>query len=463
MSETFYLHTSMARVCYNDIIIPSRLGGKILGFMNQTPRTSIWRRLLRLFYILILLAPFLVIGSYAMKTPRADFYYFYYALQLVWRHLPADTVYNLSAQQGWFVQHGFRVYTFNEYVYPPQFAVLFSWLAAFRLNIASDVWSWISITGYLGGIWMISSLAQPTRHLIPRIIFYTTALVNFPFWWDLAIGNANSVIFVLVSAGIYLRYVRRLPWLAGVPLGLAAVLKVTPVVLLVYFFLQREWKIFFTALSTIILSTTLSLITLGPGPLTYYVLHLSSFARTSMENGNAPYNSSLIGVLGYWKEHNLISWSPVMIHTIYLAYVVLLALLVGLAVLRSRKKRNCDIRSSLALGVLTILLFSPLIEGAHLMLVWISASLLFGTWWANNLTGKATDKGTQGSAWRKAGIVALFGIVWIILSPLGWFLQSVFAWEYFFVLCVLVSMSLLMQCAETQDDPISSEKVSLTQ
>jgi len=430
--------------------------------LRRDPRSflgSVLGRFLGRFLGSFLLAiPFLLFAYYVLPKKHMDFAYFYYSFQVVWKPLASQWLYDMSAQQAWFQQHHFHIYLFDQYVYPPQFAVLFSWLAAFTFPVAGYLWSGFAILSYLLGILMIRAVRHPQPHLFPRALFAIMAVLDFPFWWDLAVGNANWLIFFLISAGIYLRYVRNWPWLAGIPLGLATVFKVTPIVFLAYLLLRREWKVFAGGVMTLLVSTTITLLTVGFAPLAYYVYHLAAFTATSMKNGFAPYNSSLLGVLGLWRQRNSIDLSPATIHSLFVLYITLLALLIGLVLFRRRNSVQQDARPTLAVGILSMLIFSPLIEGTHLMIAWIAVWLLFGYWWDTH----AKQQNTPLNRWKSVGVVLLFALQWTALSPVGWVLLTRMPSEYFYFLLILTAMSIVMFLSSGVTDRAGKPKKSLS-
>jgi hypothetical protein len=86
-------------------------------------------------------------------------------------------------------------------------------------------------------------------------------------------------------------------WLSGIPLGLTVLFKVTPLAIAVYLLLRRQWRNTISTATTLVLFTALTVMVLGVSPLTLYLRKFLSFGQTSMKNGPAPYNQSLIGVL----------------------------------------------------------------------------------------------------------------------------------------------------------------------
>ncbi|MCF8567873.1 DUF2029 domain-containing protein [Alicyclobacillus tolerans] len=422
----------------------------MIATMGQTQSR---RWVLRTLWWMLLAIPYAVFLSYALAGPQRDFYYSYYAFHVIWDRLPIQQLYSMSAQHAWFMQRSFQVVPFAEFTYPPQFAVLLSWFAAFKLPFAMRLWSALSLGGYLLGTWMLAQLANPERNRIFRIVFYVAVFLNLPFWWDFTIGNTNSLVFFLVSSALYFRFVKANPWLAGVCLGVAAVFKLTPLFFAAYLVFNKEWKWLTAAFGAIAVATAATAGVVGIQPMVSYASHLSAITATTMKNGFAPYNSSLLGVLGLWQQHHVLDVSLPAIHRIFVLYEVLAVLgLGGYWVSRRQTVKSVSAsrvlphsRADLALGVLPIVLFSPLVEGPHMMTAWIAFVLLAGAWFARarETWSKHRLAGRVAKAWLM-GIGAGLLFVWVVFTPFGWSMRTFLPSENFYILLLLTVCSIGM-------------------
>jgi alpha-1,2-mannosyltransferase len=73
----------------------------------------------------------------------------------------------------------------------------------------------------------------------------------FPVKWTFGMGQVNNLILLLLVATFGFYKQRKNLW-SGISLGLAVVLKLTPVFLLGLFLVKRKWRIVFSSLATIL-------------------------------------------------------------------------------------------------------------------------------------------------------------------------------------------------------------------
>lgn len=321
-----------------------------------------------------------------------DFGFFYWAFSAVWHHHAASLMYHPILEQRWMGSLGYPVYPENQYVYPPQFAVMFCWLAAVPYRIASAAWFLMAVCGVGVSIQLLLQIAFTgtygwrRRSKIDRILpcgFVLAWLVaNDGLYSDITIGNVTWLLFTLLCIAFYLRYQkdRRLP--AGFLIGVAAVVKVTPAVLIGYYALRRDWRMVGGIFLGIATTTALTVTVVGWRLVWVFVSGFSSLVGASMKNGPAPYNLSVKGVLMWINQGLRLGWHPGSIHFMFMVYLILLAMLV---VWLARPARILDPRLEMMLAPCCILLFSPLIEGTHLLLFAIAFVMVFSVWWESRM------------------------------------------------------------------------------
>jgi len=310
---------------------------------------------------------------------QADFNWFYYAFSAVWNHYwPMSTLYDRTFQQ--LGMHHLGITNFDQngfFGYPPQFAVLLSWMASMDLETAKALWNVLSIGCYLAGTWLLITVVYRGKHLEPRILLFAVALFYFPLRLDVTWGQSNLLSFFLLSLAFYLYYHKRKPWWAGIPLGIVITFKVTPIVILFYFLLRRKWKLSASIFLTGTIVTLITIVVVGWKTVWQYAaVSLFKFNAINMLHGPAPWNSSFHGVIQAWSEN---SWfaTPVtpdfLNHMATLCIIALLVVVVPL-VLRQKGETRLDI----ALSLLCTLLLSPVIEVHHLILALFPLFVLFG-------------------------------------------------------------------------------------
>lgn len=319
-------------------------------------------------------------GFIQLHLYHYDYAFFYYAFHAVAQHQPGFMLYHVPSEQSFLSSLGYPLRPYNQYVYPPQFAVMFAFLGRLPFQLSADLWMAVSTLFFILGLWCLVKLIWPGLSWKGMLLIVIAGLSLMPVQVDLGAGNINSVLFGLIMLTNYWLHHSRQPWLAGIPLGLAIAFKVTPVAILVYFVFRRNWK---TALSAVFTVTFLSLwsqATLGGKVLGFYVRHFMSFGQTSMKNGPAPYNQSLLGVLQDFQSHHVLGLSATAESLVYLASAVLVAL-VFLHVFR---KTPANLPVDLALSNLSLLLFSPLVEEMHMIFAIPAWLVLVRSSWKGN-------------------------------------------------------------------------------
>ncbi len=145
------------------------------------------------------------------------------------------------------VMHGTDPYQsgMQGYIYPPFFAVVFAPLGLLSQGTSGFVFAIMSGVMMLAALWLI---ARETCRLLGlgeqswRV--WTIALAGLLFNADklravLYSGQSDHLVMLLLASGFAL--VRRWPFLAGLCVGLASVVKYQSLIFLPYFVLRRRW------------------------------------------------------------------------------------------------------------------------------------------------------------------------------------------------------------------------------
>ena len=131
------------------------------------------------------------------------------------------------------------------YLYPPFFAFAFSWLGALQPATAQKLWSYASFIAY-GGASLLAVRAamqavDSTRARIPAPLLVLASLLTFVLLLrnNMALGQINTFVLVLMCAAILLSLSGRFFW-AGFALAFAAAIKITPIILVLPWLLERR-------------------------------------------------------------------------------------------------------------------------------------------------------------------------------------------------------------------------------
>ncbi|WP_237700036.1 glycosyltransferase family 87 protein [Alicyclobacillus acidocaldarius] len=295
-----------------------------------------------------------------------DYAFFYNAFlhvmagQTDWRHL-----YDPAAERAFLTAHGYPMDPHNHYVYPPQFAWMFAWLALLPFGASLALWRVMSIAaGIFGVYWTMKTLWPRIRrgHLFLAV---AATLTLTPFQLDFAVGNVNTILFAFLALAFYAVYRLDKPTLGSIALAAAALIKVTPLAILLAFAIQGRWNVVARTLLVLGLGVLSSFLFLGWESTAAYATHFLQFGRQSMANGPAPYNQSLLGVLELlWDKGRAGPLSPDL-GLVFDGYAVALLFVIGAAM--RRKPWTCD-ASRLGLTALLPVAVSPLVEQPHMVL-----------------------------------------------------------------------------------------------
>ncbi|HNQ16483.1 MAG TPA: glycosyltransferase family 87 protein [Candidatus Woesebacteria bacterium] len=153
-------------------------------------------------------------------------------------------------------------------IYPPISLVLLTPFASLPLDFAEDVWTLFSLIALLSSVLLLLGVSKT---FTMRNFFIVTglAMLNFPVKFNLGMGQINLILLLLTCLSFFW-YRKRLSVLAGSALAVAAALKLTPLVLVLFFLQKRQWKIVISCVVGFILLNGLGLTLLGTNATTDY-------------------------------------------------------------------------------------------------------------------------------------------------------------------------------------------------
>jgi Glycosyltransferase family 87 len=165
----------------------------------------------------------------ARDTYAADFRAYYVAAQA--SHAGLDPYLNQVNVDERFAD-GEWLQVNSRFIYPPSSLFLFSPLSHLPYKVAKVVWSTFMA---LLMVWLLMIL----RDRYPRAQWIALGLfLSLPMAANVDNGQVDILIFALTLAVFYVSR----PWLAGLCLGLAIAIKVSPVLILLWLLATRRWK-----------------------------------------------------------------------------------------------------------------------------------------------------------------------------------------------------------------------------
>lgn len=161
--------------------------------------------------------------------------------------------------------------------YPPSSFILFAPLAFLPLKTATLIFTSFSLLFFIitGNIFLKNLF--PSK--ITRCILLVLLLQNFPVKFTLVTGQVNLIVLsLLLMAFVYDQKNR--PVIAGVLWGLAVAVKLTPLVLILYFLLRKKYLAILTG-ALLILFSNLFFVAIQPQNIYYLGTHLPSLLEKS--------------------------------------------------------------------------------------------------------------------------------------------------------------------------------------
>jgi alpha-1,2-mannosyltransferase len=145
---------------------------------------------------------------------------------------------------------------FKSFISLPTTALLMLPFTFFPFDTAIQLYRACTLLAFLGGI-TLTSFATTREYRTPTLLIGIACLVL----WDsgqfsLTLGQIDG--WVVLMLGMILFSVKHQYWrLAGMGIGVATLLKISPVLLLFYCILKRQWTIVFAAVATLSLGLLL--------------------------------------------------------------------------------------------------------------------------------------------------------------------------------------------------------------
>ena len=263
------------------------------------------------------------------------------------------------------------------YAYPPQFALLFSPLAMLTPLAAKFVWMSISLALFAIAVLLIVKMTYRGGERGVPILLVAIALLSFPLLEDAYDGQSNQLLFFLLAATFFL-IDRGNRYIAGLFLGLAIALKLTPVAIAGLLLLRREWRTFIVAMIVSISLTVITAVQVSAGVVLQYFL--SDMPRLSALNlqvggGGLPSNNSLRGAFQTLSAQLGMPVSSELLTIVSLVFALAACLFSAYLMMR----RQEDSRMDYALATMTMLMAYPVLEPIHLLIALIPLLILFGT------------------------------------------------------------------------------------
>ncbi|HTU93558.1 MAG TPA: glycosyltransferase family 87 protein [Gemmataceae bacterium] len=250
--------------------------------------------------------------------------------------------------------------------HPPFTSLLVLPLVGKPFSAAMEMWTWLNVVFLLAtAVLLVGGADLPEGNEWLRwpllAIFAAIGLSSLPMWQQFAEGNWNIVLLLLLTASWRLNRSGR-PIGGGIAIGLAALIKLYPMFLAVYFLFRKQWKGLAACCGTFAIGTVITIAVFDWHDHVYYVMNVLPSLKFQVPLGNV----SLLAVVGRLFDPDQQSVAPLVNSKAYykiyllLSFSVLAAVLVS-PILWAVVKRNLTCQPDALFAALAMgsLLFSP--------------------------------------------------------------------------------------------------------
>jgi alpha-1,2-mannosyltransferase len=184
-----------------------------------------------------------------------------------------------------------NIYTPN--AYPPFSNIFYIPLTVLPFKVAQTIFTLLSFFSILGSIFLSLKLVFKKFDLYAVLLSIGLTLVSFPAKFTLGMGQVNAITLFLLLYSFYLN-LKNKPVLSGVLMGVAIMLKPIFGFFLIYFILQKSWKMIFYSLLTVSAGFLGSLIYYGPGLWIFWIKDVMT-PLMNLAGRESYYNQGLLG------------------------------------------------------------------------------------------------------------------------------------------------------------------------
>ena len=187
------------------------------------------------------------------------------------------------------------------YIYPPLLAIAFVPLTMLPIQTAAQFWFFFNLTLYGLSLAVITRALRLDRLTSILPLLWILAFLFPPALFTMYKGQVNILLLLLLALTYWL-YRKGRERMAGVALGLAVMIKIVPLLLLLYFLWKRRYVLSLAAICTIIAIGALGLVIVGPGP---HQTYIGEVIPVLVEPRPNPANQSLGGFLSLLLVENV--------------------------------------------------------------------------------------------------------------------------------------------------------------
>lgn len=348
--------------------------------------------------IMVILIGFLSFGG--DKYAHVDFYDYYYAGKLI---RLGENPYDGKRADQLAQKDGVFAIPDSHYIYPVPLAILLSPFTYFNPRYVAGVFSILSAFLIFLALLRLSRYMQTERTQL--MMFF--GIVFMPSLYTLYVGQVNGILLALLIFGLDAALKEKDSY-AGIFIGLAAIIKVSPAALLLILLFRRRTRALISAITVALVAFMLSEVIVLGSTVRYFTEVMPSLWDTKPHHAT-PINQSmrgwLIRVLSATKWSEPVRNWPGDVKVVSIGFNIALILLTTATLWLSRVKeftrRQVYLEAGLVVSCITLI--SPLGWDHSFILLLIAMSVMWRI----------------GMYKRVIAVYALMLIQWIIMIPGG--------------------------------------------
>jgi hypothetical protein len=181
------------------------------------------------------------------------------------------------------------------YIYPPHCAALLLPLTLLPYTAALGLWRLLNLAAYLLCLAILLYLTRD--RLSPRMARWLTllSLATPMLFRVLQLAQISPLLLLSVIGGLYFLHTRR-PVAAGIALAFGTVLKLSPILFVLWLLVRREYRAFAASLITMTLLSLLTLAVVGTPPFERFFGHILPILS---QGTTFDYNISIVAIAGW--------------------------------------------------------------------------------------------------------------------------------------------------------------------
>lgn len=178
--------------------------------------------------------------------------------------------------------------------YPPTTFVLLFPFGLAPVELAQKAWTIVSFATLPVSIFLLLRSFQKKVSIYAFLLIYSFSMLAFPIKFTLGMGQVNLIVLFFVALCFFLYRIEK-PHLAGIALGVACALKLTPLFFLLFFVRKGAFKLVLSTLATLGLAVLFAGFLFGEYLLRQYFFEV--FPNIPTVGNNVYYNQALTGFL----------------------------------------------------------------------------------------------------------------------------------------------------------------------